>query len=280
MLMLCGCAATVEKKSLLDSPGMEEPNELFSGSTFQPFSQMFERTQGGYWVKNPGEKPALYGVFNGLSLDNNGIYELCLRYVGQEKLRLLISGVECKNGKVLKRDILLNTVSFLNVNSSVEYRKKFAVSPECETLIPSLYLINPGKTGHATELLIEELSVQRIGTMKTASDELKSVNMADEYDFSKYQLGEFNNMFKGKGRDVKKWSDVKAEIVEQEGARVLHIVRKPESYIYPYMDLKPFPVDPQYYFVKLTFKAKGKGSIKPGLWWKRNMMNWSIMQLN
>ena len=273
MLILCGCAST-EKIDLLAQTGLEEPNEHFSASTFLPFSQAVAPSELGYWIKNPKAQPALLTVFNGVSLEQKGIYELVMRYVGHERLRLIISGSEYQNGKILKKDVLLNTMAYLNVNGTVEYRKKFAVSPECETLVPSLTLINPGKSGHATELLIEELSVKRVGTMKTASDELKKVNFASEYDFSQYPAGEFNNMFKGKGKDAKTWSDVKAEIVDLNGEKVLHMIRTPANYIYPYMDLQPFTVDPQYYLVKLTFKAKGKGSIKPGLWWKRVEMNW------
>ena len=272
MLLVCGCAA--EKIDLLAASGMEEPSEHFAASTFQPYSRVVVPAEQGYWIKNPNEQPAVLTVFNGLTLDCKGIYEWCLRYAGYERVRLLLSGNEYKNGSIFKKDVLLNTMSYLNVNSTVEYRKKFAVSPECERLVPAFTLINPGKSGHAAELWIEEFSVKRVGTMKTASNALKNINLADEYDFSRYPAGEFNNMFKGKGKDVKKWSDVKAEVVELNGEKVLHIVRKPADYIYPYMDLKAFPTDPQYYFVKLTFKARGKGGIRPGLWWKRFEMSW------
>ncbi|MBR7145485.1 MAG: hypothetical protein IKD10_11160 [Lentisphaeria bacterium] len=271
---ICGCSTNTGKTDLLAFPGLEVQSEHFPGSTFMPYSKMIVPAESGWLVKNPSEKTAVFAVLKGITLDPDGIYELRMRYVGREKTRLFINGAEYKNGSIFKKNILLNTVSFLNVNGPVEYRKVFAVNPDCEQLVPVLSLINAGKKGHATEFLIEDLSVHRIGTMKKASDKVKKVNSASEYDFSNYPLGSFDKIHKGDGANAKKWSDVKAEIVNLNGEKVLHIVRKPENYIYPFIEMKPFTVDPQYHFVKLTFKAKGTGSITPGLWWKRPALSW------
>ena len=267
-------AAAEEKIDLLSKPGMETQTKLFPGSTFQPYSRMIVPYKSSWLVKNPKKEPVIFSVFQGVTLDSASVYELKMRYIGQEGNRLIVSGSEYGKGKILKGNVLLNTVSSLNVNGVTEYRKKFAVTPDCEQLIPSLSVIHPGKTGHATELLIEELSISRVGTMKKAAPEHKKINLAADYDFSKYPQGDFSGIYKGYGPNAQKWSSIKAEIVEQNGEKVLHIIRTPENYIYPYMELKPFPVDPQYYFVKLTFQAKGKGVIKPGLWWKRSAFGW------
>lgn len=274
LLMLCGCVSAEKKVDLLASAGMEEQSDLFPGGAFQPFSKVITPHPAGWLVKNPLTSSALLTVFNGITLEPDGIYELRMRYVGFEKTRLILNGAECRDGKILKRHLLLNTVSFLNVNGSTEYRKEFAVTPDCEQLIPSLLILHSGKSGNATELLVEELAVYRVGTMKSASDELKNFNIAEDYDFSQYPEGDFDRIHKGSGPNAKKWSDVKAEIVKLDGEKVLHIVRTPENYIYPFMELKPFPVNPQYYFIKYTFQAKGNGSIKPGLWWKRFALSW------
>ena len=274
VVLFCGCTGTGEKTDLLSSPGMEVQTSAFPGKTFQPYSRVMIRDNAGWLVRNPGKMPVFFVVFQGVSLDAEGIYELNMRYVGLEGTRLIISGSEFNGETYLKGLVLMNTVSSVNVNGAAEYRKEFAVTPDCNRLIPSLSVINPGKNGHGTELLVEELSIRRTGTMKAASSSIRTVNLASDYDFAKYPEGDFEKICKGYGKQAKRWSSIKAEIVNLDGENVLHIVRKPENYIYPYMELKPFPVDPKYYFVKLSFKIKGKGSIKPGLWWKRNSLNW------
>ena len=273
LLILCGCAVTEEKINLLASPGMETQTELFPHSTFLPYSKVFKSYKSAWLVKNPAQQQALFSVLRGVKLDSNGIYELRMRYSGQERDRFILHGYELKNGEIKKAQVLLNTTSYLNVNGAVEYRKPFAVSPDCEEFLTSMTFINSGKKGHATELLIEELSICRIGTMKTAFPGLGKINYASEYDFSKHPEGDFQKIRKGLGPDAKKWSDVKAEVVKVDGEKVLHILRKPENYIYPYIDLKPFLTDPQYHFIKFSFKARGKGSIKPGLWWNRKTLS-------
>ncbi len=273
-LLFSGCAVTEKKINLLTEPGLEKQTALFYGDRFQPFSKMISPCKSGWLVKNPEKVPVIFSVFKGQPLDPTGIYELKMRYVGQEGIRLIVCGSEYGKEKIQKNNILLNTVSSLNVNGAAEYRKEFAVSPACELLFPSLSVINPGKLGHAVELLVEDLSIRRVGNMKFAPEEIKKINLASDYDFSKYPAGDFPDIHKGNGVNAKKWSNIKAEIVELNGEKVLHIIRKPENYIYPYMALKPFPIDPKYHFIKLSFKIKGKGSIKPGLWWKRSSLGW------
>ena len=276
------CAAADEKINLLSLPGEEKPFDIFPSSGYEPYSKVIVpmKQAQGWLIKNPKKVPIFYTQLHGVSLKPDGIYELRLRYVGQEGNRILVQGVECKDEKSLKINLLANTTSFLNVNGAAEYRKEFAVTPDCQTMIPLLSMINPGKSGHPIEMLLEDLSICRVGTMKKASDKIKNVNLASDYDFSKYPEGDFNKIYKGYGPKAKKWSSVKAEIVKLDGENVLHIVRTPENYIYPFINLKPFPVDPRHYFVKLTFKAKGKGSFKPGLWWKRHAMNWDYYHGN
>ena len=272
-LVLSGCAVTEEKTDLLSHPGMETQSDLFPSSIFLPYSKVFQPYKSAWLVKNPARQQAIFSVLRGVKLDSNGIYELRMRYSGQEQGHFTLHGYELKNGEILKAQVLLNTMSYLNVNGVVEYRKPFAVSPDCEQFLSSLTLRNPGRNGHATELLIEELSICRIGTMKTALPGLGRINYASEYDFSRHPEGDFQKIRKGLGVNAKKWSDVKAEVVKVDGEKVLHILRKPENYIYPYFELKPFLTDPRYHFIKLTFKVKGKGSIKPGLWWKRETLS-------
>jgi hypothetical protein len=124
--------------------------------------------------------------------------------------------------------------------------------------------------------MIEELSIVRKGDMKFADADLKKINFAADYDFSRYPVGDFPNIHKGNRPEAKRWSDVKAQIVEVDGEKVLHIVRNKNNYIYPFIHFAPFSVDPQYYFVRLTFKAKGKGSFFSGLWWKRPDLNFDF----
>ncbi|MBE6406735.1 MAG: hypothetical protein E7040_12050 [Lentisphaerae bacterium] len=272
--LLSGCSTMEKKTELLATPGMEKQSDLFPGEYFQPFSKVIKPYDSAWLVVNPEKEPVFYTVFQGMKLDPTGIYKLQMRFVGQEGTRLIISGSEYSNGKIIKNHILLNTNSYLNVNGAVTYSKEFAVTPACEQLIPSLSVINPGKKGHARELLVEELSISRVGTMKKAAPEIRKINLAADYDLKKLPLGDFKKIHKGNGPNAKKWSNIKAEIITLNGEKVLHIVRAPGNYIYPYMNLKPFPIDPKYHFVKVTFKAKGKGAIKPGLWWKRAMFNW------
>lgn len=273
-MLLCGCAATPEKIDLFAAPGMEKQNDLFPGKLFQPYSKVIKPYGKSYLLKNPDQMPVFYMVFQGVTLQPNDVYELKMRYIGQEGIRFLISGSEYFNGAIQKNHVLLNTTSFLNVNGAATYTKQFAVTKDCEQLIPSLSVISPGKKGNPTPLLVEELSIVKVGTMKKASTEIRKINIASDYDFSKYPEGDFNKIHKGNGKNAKKWSNIKAEIVNLNGEKVLHIVRTPQNYIYPFMNLKPFPIDPKYHYVKFTFKVKGSGNLQPGLWWKRASLNW------
>ena len=164
---------------------------------------------------------------------------------------------------------LARTMSFLNVNGSTDYYKEFAISPGTDNLQPVFQLWRTGTNFKGNVILIEELSVSRKGDMKFADAELKKVNFAADFDFSKYPVGDFKKIHKGNGEKAKKWSNVKAEVIEKDGGKVLHIVRNKDNYIYPFITLAPFKVDPRYHFVRVTLKAKGKGVFNTGLWWQR-----------
>ena len=273
-LLLCGCGTMQYKTELLAQPGMEKQSDLFPGSTFQPFSRVIKPYGSSWQIVNPERNSVFFTVFQGQKLDPEGIYRVQLRFIGQEGTRFLLSGSEFSNGKIIKNQILLNLVSFLNINGAVTYSKEFAVTPDCEQMIPSLTVINSGKKGNAKEMLVEEFSITRVGSMKKADPEIRKINLASDYDPAKLPEGNFTKIHKGSGENAKKWSNIKAEIITLNGEKVLHIVRKPENYIYPFLELKKFPIDPKHHFVKVSFKAKGTGAIKPGLWWKRAVLNW------
>ncbi|MBQ9772130.1 MAG: hypothetical protein IJW23_09945 [Lentisphaeria bacterium] len=273
-LLLCGCR-TPEKIELLAMPGMEKQSDLFD-EFFLPFSKVIKPYGSAWLVVNPDRALVFYTVFQGVQLDPAGIYKLQMSFVGQEGTHLIIGGSELSNGKITKNHVLLKAKSYLNVNGTTTYAKEFAVTSSCEQLIPSLSVMHVGigEKGNARELLIEDLSITRVGTMKKAAPDIRKINLAADYDLKKLPLGDFKKIHKGNGPNAKRWSNIKAEIVTLNGEKVLHIVRAPGNYIYPYMNLKPFPIDPKHHFVKVTFKAKGKGAIKPGLWWKRATLNW------
>ena len=265
---------STEKYNLFALPGLEKETELFKGEFFQPFSKSIIPYSSGWLVKNPDRKKCIFVVSQPMKLDPNAIYELKMRFAGQEGLRLLVTGSEYKNSKHIKSNILLNTNSYLNVNGMTSCSKEFAITPGCEEFYPSVSVMTTSEKGPAVMLHVEECSIRQTGFMKKAAPEIRQINLASDYDFSRYPVGEFNKIYKGYGLKAEKWSSIKAEIVNLNGEKVLHIVRKPENYIYPYMELKKFPVDPKYHFVKLSFKIKGSGKIKPGLWWKRPSLNW------
>ena len=276
-VLLCGCSGIVpDKIDLLATPGAEKLSEM---PHFRPFSEIVKPYGSSWLITNPDREQHIVTALSGVKLDPTGIYELKMRYAGQEGTRLILNGLEYGDGKIIKRNTLLNTVSFLNVNGMTAYSKEFAVTPECRELVPSLSILRPGKNGNLEEFLVEELSIRRVGDMKKAAPEVKKVNLASDYDFSEYPEGDFKKIHKGNGADAKKWTDIKAEIVTLDGEKVLHIVRTPENYIYPFMNLKKFPIDPKYHFVKVSFKAKGTGSILPGLWWDRASLHWDYYHL-
>lgn len=273
-LFLCGCCC--EKYDLMDGKNaIKCPDfELIGGDFYCEFDKVVQKKDDFSIIRTPQNKIKVFAFpLKTVELDPRGIYELNLRFVGKERIFFNILGAEFANGKIRWTRPLARSMSFLNVNGAVNYSKEFAVSPGTEKLQPVFQLqssANSSLNGYI--MLVENLSITRKGDMKCASDELKKINFASDYDFSKYPLGDFKKMRKGNGPNAKKWSNVKADIVEDNGEKVLRIIRKPENYIYPFITLAPFKVDPRYYFVRVTFKAKGKGAFKSGLWWQRSSL--------
>ena len=142
--LLSGCSTMEKKTELLAVPGMEKQSDLSSGEYFQPFSKVIKPYGSAWLVVNPDKEPVFYTVFQGVKLDPTGIYKLQMRFVGQEGTRLIVSGSELSNGKIIKNHILLHTNSCLNVNGTTTYAKEFAVTESCEQLIPSLSVLNVG----------------------------------------------------------------------------------------------------------------------------------------
>lgn len=276
-LVLCGCCT--EKYNLMDIKEPLESTELqqFGGDYYLGFSDVVSAHEKYHIVHAPQTRRNIFAFpLQTLQLDPRGLYELRLRFAGQEKIALYVFGFEYSSGKIRWTRPLAKTMSYLNVNGITDYSKEFAVSPGTDRLQPMFQLHKEGRPFSKSALMIEELSIIRKGDMKFADAELKKINFAADYDFSKYPVGDFTNIHKGNGPKAKKWSDVKAEIVELDGEKVLHIVRNKDNYIYPFIHFAPFNVDPQYYFVRLTFKAKGKGAFFSGLWWRRPDLNFDF----
>lgn len=269
-VVFSGCCT--EKYDLLE---MEKPvkcteAEPYGGDFYVGFNESVQKKGKFYLVHAPQGGTKIFAFpLKTLKLDPEGLYELHLRFAGKERVALNIYGMEFEGEKVRWTRPLARTMSFLNVNGSTDYYKEFAVSPGTDRLQPIFQLWKTGTNFRGNVLLLEELSVTRKGDMKFADDEQRAVNYAADYDFSKYPVGDFKKIHKGNGPNAKKWSNVKAEVIECDGEKVLHIVRNKDNYIYPFITFSPFKIDPRYYFVRVTFKAKGKGSFSSGLWWQR-----------
>ena len=271
-ILLTGCSLIkTEKIDLLSRQGLDKETEFFNSKNFSSFSKTIAPYNASYLIKNLGTSRLNLIVLGAIKLNPKKIYELKMRFTGQEGNRIVLNGHEFSQGKLIKNSTLMNTNSYLNVNGITTYAKKFATSPLSDKLIPSLTIIRP-RTGNRNEFYIEELSISPIENIKTAPKNIKNLNLAKEFDFSKYPVGNFAKIYKGNGENVKKWSNVKAEIILDKGEKVLHITRRPENYIYPYICLNDFHINPENHFIKVSFKVKGKGVIRPGLWWKRTAL--------
>lgn len=268
--VLCGCCCT-EKYDLLDAKNAPQKKEVEKyGKDFYSVADGVQKKGDFYLVKAPKTKTKSFALLpRPLKLDSKGVYELRMRYAGQERVALNMYGQEFEGENVRWTRPLVRTMSYLNVNGSTDYRKEFAVSPGIDKIQPIFNLARGGANFVGTVLLLEELSIVRKGDMKFADSEQKKINYAADYDFSKYPVGDFRKIHKGNGPKAKKWSNIKAEIIECDGEKVLHIVRNKDNYIYPFIRLAPFKIDPRYHFVRVTLKAKGKGSFATGLWWQR-----------
>ena len=274
-LSCCFAADPAVEFSFFEKPGLEKPLLSIEGEeNFLPWTIAVKDSPAGKIFKNPKRLPLYTVEFQPIAPEPGWIYEMNMKFIGQEGTALHIYGVEYAGTVQRSNHVLLRTRSALNVNGVTGYSKEFAVAPGCTELRTSLTVASAGKTGHTTELLVEKLSIRKVAPMKQASSEIRKINLAEDYDLSKYPEGSFPKMSKGYGENAKHWPNVKAEIVKVDGENLLHIVRTKDQYIYPFMELKPFPVDPRYYYIRLTFEIKGKGTVAPGLWWKRRSLSW------
>ena len=271
VLLIGGCC-TRTSIPLTGTSGMEKPVAALGPERFYPYSKVIKPYGKRWLLRNPDREKFFTTGFRDIQLDPSKIYELRMSFTGWEKGTFYLRGNEYNGDKLLKSQMLAQSTTFLNVNGLTNYIKEFTVSPETTRLEPVLIFANPGKKGQVNQLMIDKLEIVETGTMKKASATISAMNLAEKYDFSKYPDGDFKYIFKGRGANAKEWSDISAKVVRINGEAMLHIIRKPANYIYPWMDLQDFPIDPQYHFVKLSFKVKGSGAIRPGLWWKRRTM--------
>ena len=272
--LICGCRTAEELLSLLKGPAAPHLPEK-DRQNFAPYAGSVKPYGNMTLIKAPEADGSFVVEFAAVTPVPDSVYEFRMRYAGQENIQLHAYGIEESGNGSQSAGLLMRTMSYLNVNGMVEYAKPFAVSKDCRKLIPLLRLSMPGKfTRGRNCLLVEDMSIRRLGPMKHASAADRENNLASDYDFSKYPAGDFRKIYKGKGKTAPKWSDVKAQIVKENNTAWLRITRKPENYIYPFLELKPFPADPLHHSVRVSLKARGKGSFRIGLWWKRPSLGW------
>ncbi|MFA6549174.1 MAG: hypothetical protein WCT39_04505 [Candidatus Margulisiibacteriota bacterium] len=241
---------------------------------FVPYSEMFVRKDNLFFLTIPETKEILSANFTGLAkvpVKPGTIHAIRLTGMGIEQINIAIVGdFYSKNEYVESLPILGNTFS-QNVNGMTALEKDFAVPSGVDSMILNVRLtsakaeeMRPG-----VKVVIEELAIKEKCKIKTPAAEISGKNLLSARDFTNCSLGEFAGIHKGNGKDAKHWSDVDAQIVEFDGRKCLKIERTPQNYIYPFLTSKPFPLDPQNYFIKVTVTARGKGEFRIGLWWTR-----------
>ncbi|MCQ2380680.1 MAG: hypothetical protein MJ025_07155 [Victivallaceae bacterium] len=265
-----------DKFDLLALPGQEKcAHPAMPAGEMVPFSQAVKNDSGLWRIVNPERRKFLSVGFAEVPLEPGAVYRFRMRAAGREGLDV-VAFSSSHGEKGIPDCNLLHTRLFLNVNGVTEYSKLFAMVPGQDRITPYATFFQGGREmSPGTLCLLEELSIERVGEMKRPTDAERTVNLAADLDFSKFPDGNFEPMRKGMGPNAKKWSDILAEVVTMpDGAKALRIARTKANYVYPHLELAPFPSDPQFHYVKVSFEAKGRGSFRIGLWWKRRHMEW------
>jgi len=276
VLLLAGCASR-ESYDLLTLNGQGKPyHPTMPQGEMLPFSQVLKRESDLTAVCNPEKRKFLYVGFAEAPLAPGNVYRFTMRAAGREGLEIAAFLSEY-HGETLRFDRnLLRATLFLNANGMTQFQKDFAVTPGATKAIPCItFFSRSGTMNSGSIALLETLSIEKVGKMKTASPAIRATNLAGKYDFDRFPAGNFQLMHKGNGSNAAKWRDVQAEVIELPGeGKALRIVRHVNDYVYPYLELEPFPADPQYHYVKLTFEAKGRGAFRTGIWWQRRHLEW------
>lgn len=242
---------------------------------FVPFSRFFIHKDNFIFLTIPETKEPLPANFTGtekLSVKPGTIYTLKLRGMGIEQTHITVTGLFFSKDKYLESLTVFRNTFLQNVNGMMSLEKDFAIPPGVDSMILNIALSSAKadvKMRPGTKVVLEEFALKEKGEMKEPSAEISGINFMPTGDFSNSETGEFKNIHKGNGKEAKHWSDVDAQIVEFDGRKCLKIERTAQNYIYPFLTSKPFPFNPQNYFIRATVTVRGKGEFKLGLWWTR-----------
>lgn len=275
-LALTGCAAR-KNYDLLVMKGQEKSyHPAMPQGELLSFSQTVKNENGLFAILNPEKRKFLSVGFSALALEPGSIYRFTLRAVGREGLEIAAFLSEFEKENLRYNRNLLRATLFLNVNGITTFQKDFAVSPGSDRAIPCItFFSRNGAMNPGCIALLKTLSIEKVGGMKKLPAGTPGTDLAKKYDFNRFPAGDFTLIHKGNGPDAAKWRDIRAEIVDLKGeGKALHIVRHTGDYVYPYLLLDDFPVDPTGHYVKVTFEAKGRGAFRTGIWWKRRHLEW------
>ncbi len=275
-LALAGCA-TPKNYDLLVMKGQETSyHPSMPQGELLPFSQTVKNENGLFAIQNPEKRKFLSVGFAALDLEPGSVYRFTLRAVGREGLEIAAFLSEFEKENLRYDRNLLRATLFLNVNGITAFQKDFTVSEGTTKAIPCItFFSRGGAMNPGCIALLETLSIEKVGEMKKLPAGTPKTDLAKKYEFNRFPVGDFTLIHKGNGPDAAKWRDIQAGIVDLQGeGKALHIVRHKGDYIYPYILLDDFPVEPMYHYVKVTFEAKGRGAFRTGIWWKRRHLEW------
>jgi hypothetical protein len=246
---------------------------------FIPYSKAFIRKGPYILFVNPQNKRKTHFNFTGLKeipVKPGTVYSMKITAIGQELSVMDIFGIIFKDKKYWGKLSIIKNIFFLNVNGMTTIERDFTVPLGASSIVLD-FGVGPWEKGKVnrpgTKLIIQELTLKEKGRMKTPSPEILGKNFLPMGNFGNCKNGDFAGIFKGCGKTAKHWPDIEAKIVKLDGLKCLRIKRTPQSYPYPHITSKRFPFNPQYYYIKVSVTARGKGEFNLGLWWKRDNFN-------
>jgi hypothetical protein len=153
----------------------------------------------------------------------------------------------------------------------------FATPVGIDSMILMIRIQNNNGLKPGLKNVYRELYIEKFGKLKCNNEAEKYIgkNLLPFTNFQYISTGPFRpgmNVFvTGPDRNTgKRCLNVDASIIEDNGSKILEIIKKEKAYIYPHFLSRSINLEGC--LVEFSFNAKGDGIVSPGLWWKRRFL--------
>jgi hypothetical protein len=282
--VLCGCRSNVDLSAF--PSGLEKkprlcPNTVrpdFAAREFLPYSKAFKRDKAGNLLfnveKRDEQEPWHYAAIGPVPVKPATRYNLIFNLEKRYKDEVLFYISYAKNGQpdVVPHVFMLHVARGVSSPTGATVSQEMITSTGCDGMYIWLIASNSGKkVKPGVKAVFTRFELEELGPSGPASAlAARAGENLLQFDLSKMPPGKIlksNSAF----HPGSKLKMVIAEVRQDGSDKVLHVKYEKGMYLYPHFTTVKAPFKDA--LCRYSFKIRGKGVIRPGLWFKRDYVS-------